>query len=116
MRKPAVPECGEVWSVLLDPIVGHEQGGMRPALVISNDAFNRLPHGLCIIAPITRTDRHLPTQFAIQAPEGGLSHDSTIMCDQLRAISVLRLRQRRGRVDQATLEEVQALVGLFIDR
>jgi mRNA interferase MazF len=96
--------------------VGHEQGDVRPGLVISNDLFNRTPHTLCILVPITRTDRGIPSHIAIHPPEGGLRDLSFALCEQAKSLSVRRLHRRLGSVERATVEQVQAMVGLFIDR
>jgi len=108
--------AGEVWDVELDPQVGREQGDRRPALVISNDYFNRTPNGLFFIVPITGTDRHIRYHVRVAPPQGGLTRPSVIMCDQARAQSVLRFRRRRGNVSPEVLTQVQAMVGEFIDR
>ncbi len=110
------PMVGEVWDVELDPQVGTEQAGRRPALVISNDYFNRAPNGLYFIVPITGTDRGIRYQLKVDPPEGGLVKPSVIMCDQARAQSVLRFRRHRGRVAPELVKRVQAMVGAFIDR
>jgi len=110
------PMAGEVWDVELDPQVGREQGDRRPALVISNDYFNRTPNGLFFIVPITGTDRHIRYHVRVAPPQGGLTRPSVIMCDQARAQSVLRFRRRRGNVSPEVLTQVQAMVGEFIDR
>jgi mRNA interferase MazF len=101
------PARDEVWIVDLDPAVGHEQGGVRPALVVSHDQFNRSPAGLVIIAPITGTDRGLITHISIDPPEGGLVKRSFIMADQTRTISQLRLGRRLGIIGQVTRSEVE---------
>lgn len=116
MRSLPRPRLGEVWSVLFDPARGHEQGGLRPGLVISNDPFNRTPHTFCILAPLTRTDRGIPSHVPIQPPEGGLRDLSFVLCEQVKSLSVSRLHRRLGSVDQATVERVQAIVGMFINR
>ena len=115
---PSTPEpmAGEVWDLLLDPQVGHEQGGFRPALVISNDRFNRVPNGLHIVVPITGTDRGIRFHVRVDAPEGGLTKPSVIMCDQARSQSVMRFRRRRGVVTSGILRQVQEMVGAFVDR
>ncbi len=110
------PAAGEVWDVDLDPQIGREQGGRRPALVISNAAFNATPNELFIIAPITGTDRGIRFHLRMAPPEGGLTKTSVIMCDQAKAASALRFRRRRGAVSAETLAQVQAMVGVFIDR
>lgn len=116
MASDPQPRIGEVWDVDFDPVMGHEQGGRRPALVISNDRFNRTGNGLCIAVPITRTNRGIRVQLPVEPPEGGLASPSVIMCDQARSMSITRLRKRRGVVKRATLEYVQQTVGWLIDR
>jgi len=110
------PMVGEVWEVFFGTGVGHEQQGIRPSVVISNEGFNATPHGLCIVAPITGTRRAIPSQIDIAPPEGGLVKPSVIMCEQVRAVSLLRFRRKRGEVADQTLMRVQAVVGMFIDR
>jgi mRNA interferase MazF len=107
---------GEVWDVDFDPQVGREQGGIRPALVISNDFFNAVPNGLYFIAPITGTDRNIRYHVRLQPPQGGLTKASVVMCDQARAQSERRFLRRRGTVDRELVELVQAMVGECIDR
>lgn len=110
------PKQGEIWTVVLDPIKSHEQGGVRPALVISNDRFNQAFRSLFIVVPITRTDRDMPTQVLVQPPEGGLTAPSFVMCEQVRAVSVLRFRKRRGEVTSETLSEVESILPRLITR
>ncbi len=109
------PKAGEIWDVWFEPVVGREQGGRRPALVISGDAFNELPNGLVVVAPITRRDRGLSLHVRIQEAEGGLNTSSVIMCDQTRAVSLLRLKRQRGSVTAETLGRVRSLVARIID-
>ncbi len=116
MRSLPEPHLGEVWSVVFDPITGHEQGGTRPALVLSNNVFNRTPHGLCIVVPITRTNKGVPSHVAIRPPEGGTTALSFIMCEQEKSVSLSRFRRLKGTVDESTLQRVQEIVGKFIDR
>lgn len=116
MMEPTIPEAGEIWEAFLDPTVGREQGGRLPVLVVSTDVFNQLLHQLCFVAPITSRDRDLITQVRIAAPNGGLSVDSVIMCDQTRAISILRLKRKLGQVDEVTLERARREVARFIGK
>lgn len=102
----ARPARGEVWEVSLDPTVGREQAGSRPALVVSDDALNHSPRGLVIVAPISGTVRGFPTHVPISPPEGGLTKPSVIMTEQVRAVSKDRLGARYGAVTQATMDEV----------
>ena len=116
MRSLPRPHLGEVWSVTFDPVRGHEQAGVRPGLVISNDPFNRTPHTFCILAPLTRTNRDIPSHIPVHPPEGGLQDISFVLCEQVKSLSASRLHRRLGTVDQSTVERVQAMVGAFIDR
>jgi len=110
------PKAGEIWNVTFDPQVGREQAGVRPALVISHDRFNRLPNDLHIVVPITGTSRGLAYHVPVAAPEGGLSKDSQIMCEQEKSQSIDRFIDRRGVVREETLRQVQAIVAALIDR
>lgn len=116
MQKIQSPRLGDVWDVEFDPVVGHEQGGRRPAVVISNDQFNATSHGLCIVVPITGTYRGIRLQIPVDPPEGGLSKRSIIMPEQAKSVSVLRVKKYRGAVSSATLARVQEVVGMFIDQ
>jgi mRNA interferase MazF len=107
---------GEIWNVNFDPQVGREQAAIRPALVISHDRFNRMPNDLHIVVPITGRDRGLTYHVPVAAPEGGLSKDSQIMCEQEKSQSIDRFIDRRGTVSEQTLRRVQAVVAALIDR
>jgi len=115
---PSLPEpmAGEIWDVVLDPQVGREQAGYRPALVISNDYFNQVENGLHIIASITSRDRGIRQHVKIIGPEGGITGTAVVMCDPAKSQSVLRFRRRRGRVSEELLKLVEQMVGESIDR
>lgn len=95
--------AGDIWDVRLDPAVGAEQGGIRPALVISSDYFNLIQRCLYFIVPITGTHRGLEYQIALSSREGGLSKNSVIMCDQAHSASARRFRVKRGEVSPSVL-------------
>lgn len=104
--KGAMPSRGDVYMVDLDPTIGREQAGQRPALIVSDDPLNRSPSGLVIVAPITGTDRGVPAHVAVVPPEGGLTKASVIMADQIRTISRRRLGRRLGAISPGTMAEV----------
>ena len=110
------PVRGEIWDVNLDPVLGHEQGGRRPVLVVSVDQFNQGPSGLVIVVPITSKDKRIRSQVAIEAGEGGLKTRSFAMCEAVRSISLERMSRRRGVVSSETMEKVayclQVLLGI----
>ena len=98
---------GEVWEINLDLGLGHEQAGSRPVLILSVDRFNEGPAELVVVAPISRTARKVRWHVPVSPPEGGLVAESYIQCESLRSVSKRRLKRRRGRVSDATLEQVE---------
>jgi mRNA interferase MazF len=101
------PSRGEIWQVELDPVRGHEQGGRRPCLAVSADIFNHGPAAMVIVLPITRRDRRIPSQVSVLPPEGGLADRSFIKCEDVRAVSKERIRQRLGMLSLGTLALVE---------
>jgi mRNA interferase MazF len=83
---------GEIWRTSLDPVAGHEQAGDRPVVIVSDDRLNSSAAGLVIVVPLTRTYGAVPWHVGIEQPEGGVRARSYAMCEQVRAISVDRLR------------------------
>ncbi len=106
---------GEVRFADLDPVIDHEQGGRRPALVILSDLLHAIPSRLVIVVPITSRDRGVRLHVAIYPPEGGLNRLSFAMPEQLRSVSRRRLMQHLGMVSPDTLDLVLARVRLFLD-
>jgi mRNA interferase MazF len=106
-----VPRRGDFIAVTFDPQSGHERRGRRPALVVSNDLFNRHT-GLCIACPITTTQRDYPFHVAI--PQG---QDVTgfVMVEQVRSLD-FRARgvKRIGLAPEQVLQEALALLDACI--
>ncbi|MBA3846203.1 MAG: type II toxin-antitoxin system PemK/MazF family toxin [Planctomycetes bacterium] len=111
---PAVRRRGEIWFADLDPIVGREQAGRRPVLIISDDTFSNGPADLVIVCPMTSTLRPIRSFVVIAPPEGGVTVPSAIMCHQVRTISVKRLIERWGAVSGATQQKVSDIVRILI--
>jgi mRNA interferase MazF len=101
------PARGDVWTVNFGPVIGHEQGGIRPALIVSVNVMNDSPAGLLFVAPITGTDRGIMAHVRIPAQEAGLTKASVILTDQVRSISIRRLVRKLGRVSSSTMTEVE---------
>lgn len=112
--KGGTPSRRDVYMVDLDPAIGHEQAGQRPALIVSDDPLNRSPSRLVIVAPITGTDRGVPAHVPVAAPEGGLTKASVIMVDQIRAVSRRRLGRRLGAITPETMSEVENRLRLVL--
>lgn len=107
---------GEIWNTNFDPIIGHEQGGFRPALVISQSAFNTSGVEQVIVAPITSRIRGLGSEVPLTALEGGLDRDSVVLAHQIRTVSHDRLQRRRGQVTPEALNAVLAISQRLISR
>lgn len=101
------PSRGEVWDLHFDPANGHEQGATRPGLILSEDIFNEGPAEMVVVAPITRTQRKIRWHVPVAAPEGGLSTESFIQCEDVRSVSKQRLKRRRGRVSPPVMQQVE---------
>jgi mRNA interferase MazF len=106
---------GEVWTVNFDPVIGHEQAGRRPALIVTANAFNATAAGLVAVLPITSKPRPLPSRVRVTPPEGGLSMESWIITEQLRTVSKQRLISRLGSVTPSTMEAVETSLRFLLD-
>lgn len=115
MTEALKPKAGEIWNVDFDPRVGREQGGVRPALVISNDRFNAIRNGLIFVVPLTGTDRGITSHVRIERGVGGLTKTSFALCEQARSQSIDRFIDRRGDVPADVLMRVRRVTGRFID-
>jgi mRNA interferase MazF len=99
----------------LDPIVGHEQGGRRPVLVVSADTFNHGPARLLIAIPIRSVTKAIVSHVAIPAAASGLDLDSWAIAEQPRCISRDRLHHRMGRAPRSVAREVGRWLRLFLE-
>jgi mRNA interferase MazF len=105
---------GDVVIADLSPAVGHEQGGLRPVLVLSPATYNAWPIGMAVIAPITSTDRRLRHHIPIGREAGLRREPSFVMPEYVRAISQQRLTgQSVGVALPATVEAVERWVSQF---
>ncbi|HEY5709572.1 MAG TPA: type II toxin-antitoxin system PemK/MazF family toxin [Solirubrobacterales bacterium] len=105
---------GEVYLADPDPVMGHEQGGRRPHLVISVNAMNRSVMGLLIGVPLTTTDWGSKLHVRLEPPEGGLSRVSFAMPEMARSVSNTRLLSKLGFASADTVETVAKHVGILI--
>ena len=109
-----LPKQGEVWWIDLEPVRGHEQGKKRPCLVVSDNAFNTIPHGLVWVVPVSSSPRRHSLTVEVLPPEGGMKVTSAVLCHQLRAVSVERMDKRAGAVSPLTMREVMRRVALIL--
>ena len=98
---------GDIYYADLSPVVGSEQGGMRPVLIVQNDTGNR--HSPTVIAAAITSQigkARLPTHIELTARNYGLSRDSVILLEQVRTLDKSRLRERMGALDGDTMHLV----------
>lgn len=106
---------GEVFYADLSPVVGSEQGGVRPVLIVQNDVGNRHSPTVIAAAITSKQDKTgLPTHIGIKAGQGGLVRDSVVLLEQIRTLDKRRLRERAGHVDTETLEKINEALGISI--
>jgi mRNA interferase MazF len=106
-----VPRKGDLIALTFDPQSGHEQRGRRPALVVSNDLFNRHT-GLCIVCPITSTRRDYPFHVSIPA---GQAVTGFVMVEQVKSIDFRSRKAKRiGKATEQVLEEALAILDACI--
>ena len=92
---------GDIYYADLSPVVGSEQGGMRPVLIIQNDTGNRHSPTVIAAAITSQTGKaNLPTHISLAARSCGLTRDSVILLEQVRTLDKSRLRERMGRLDE----------------
>jgi mRNA interferase MazF len=106
---------GDVWLADLDPTVGHEQGGIRPVVVVSSNGFHALPIDMVVVVPLTGQDLGLVTQPRIASPGAGLKRASFARPEDLRAMDAGRLRRRLGVVTGDELTELRRVMRYFLD-
>jgi len=103
---------GEVWLINLNPSLGHEQAGKRPALIISDDLLNQSLAEMVIILPITSKNKNIPTHIEINYDF--LEMKSYIKTEDIRAISVNRLIKRLGMVEGQILDHVSECIKMLL--
>jgi len=106
---------GEVWLADLNPVVGSEQGGRRPVVVIQNDIANK--HSPVVtVASVHGHDggKLYPTDVLIKKGEGGTTKDSVALVNQIRTISKKRLIKCYGTVDAVTIKRIEEALKIHL--
>lgn len=98
---------GDIYYADLSPVVGSEQGGVRPVLIVQNDVGNKFSPTV-IAAAITsqKTKTSLPTHIEVDAGNCGLAKDSIVLLEQVRTIDKRRLREKMGTLDGGDMGKV----------
>ncbi|MCI6567705.1 type II toxin-antitoxin system PemK/MazF family toxin [Dysosmobacter sp. HCP28S3_G4] len=105
---------GEIYYADLSPVVGSEQGGVRPVLIIQNDTGNRYSPTVIAAAITSQTGKaRLPTHIELPVEEEcGLTKDSVVLLEQVRTLDKRRLRERMGRVDDKIMEKIDTAIAV----
>ena len=98
---------GDIYYADLSPVVGSEQGGVRPVLIIQNDVGNKFSPTVIAAAITSKTDKSkLPTHIDVYAEKYGLARDSVILVEQIRTIDKRRLKEKMGHLDDDLMNRV----------
>ena len=98
---------GDIFIADLDPVVGSEQGGVRPVVIVQNNRGNHFSPTVICAAMTSRTGKSdLPTHVWVSARDSGLRSDSLVLCEQIRTIEKKRLKGRAGRIAGLALARV----------
>lgn len=104
---------GEVFYADLSPVVGSEQGGVRPVLIVQNEIGNRHSPTVIAAAITSRLDKHrLPTHINIRAADTGLAKDSVVLLEQIRTLDKRRLREHMGKLDETMMKQVDGAIAV----
>ena len=104
---------GDVFYADLRPVIGSEQGGVRPVLIIQNDIGNRhSPTIICAAITSKMNKAKLPTHIDIPGVEAGLAKDSVILLEQVRTIDKKRLKEKMGHLDEGTMTSVNSALSV----
>ncbi|MBE7030204.1 MAG: type II toxin-antitoxin system PemK/MazF family toxin [Ruminococcaceae bacterium] len=104
---------GDIFYADLSPVVGSEQGGVRPVLVVQNDIGNKYSPTVIIAAITSQINKaKLPTHIEVHGEECGLSKDSVILLEQIRTIDKKRLKERIGHLDEGQMHAVDEAIAV----
>ncbi len=104
---------GDIFYADLSPVVGSEQGGVRPVLIVQNNIGNRYSPTVIAAAITSRHSKaDLPTHIPIVANNCGLSKDSVVLLEQIRTIDKRRLKERMGAVDENSMNKVNNAISI----
>ncbi len=106
---------GDIYYADLSPVVGSEQGGVRPVLIVQNDVGNRFSPTVIAAAITSQKDKtNLPTHISLEAGRTGLQRDSIVLLEQVRTLDKHRLKEKMGKLDDAAMREVNNAIGISL--
>ncbi len=106
---------GEIYFAQLNPVIGSEQGGIRPVLVVQNDIGNQYSPTTIILAITSQINKaKLPTHIEIKAEDYGLDKDSVILAEQIRTVDKTRLKQRIASLSKEIMDKVDQALAISV--
>lgn len=106
---------GDIYYADLSPVVGSEQGGMRPVVIVQNDLGNKHSPTVIAAAITSKTTKNkLPTHIEVVASKNGLSRDSVILLEQVRTIDKKRLKEKMGHLEDEVMEKVNNAITISL--
>ena len=104
---------GDIYYADLSPVVGSEQGGVRPVLIVQNDVGNRYSPTVIAAAITSQTEKSkLPTHIELDSKNCGLSKDYVVLLEQIRTIDKRRLREKMGTLDASSMSQVNKALSI----
>jgi len=104
---------GEIYYADLSPVVGSEQGGFRPVLIVQNDVGNKHSPTVIAAAITSQQDKSkLPTHIEVSAERCGLAKDSVVLLEQIRTIDKKRLKDRMGELDLTSMNKINTALSI----
>ena len=105
---------GDMFYADLSPVVGSEQGGIRPVLIIQNDMGNKYSPTVIAAAITSQMNKNrLPTHIEIDSEEFGLKSDSVVLTEQIRTIDKSRLKEKIGHIDnEQVMDKINNAIGV----
>lgn len=104
---------GDIFYADLSPVIGSEQGGLRPVLIVQNDVGNKYSPTVIAAAITSKMSKaKLPTHIGVLAKDVGLLKDSVILLEQIRTIDKTRLKEKMGHLDSVTMNEVNSAISV----
>ena len=104
---------GDVYYADLSPVVGSEQGGIRPVVIVQNDVGNKHSPTVIAAAITSKTTKaKLPTHIEVYADQNGLSRNSVILLEQIRTIDKKRLKEKMGHLKKETMDRVDDAINI----
>jgi len=104
---------GDIYYADLSPVIGSEQGGVRPVLIVQNDVGNKYSPTVIAAAITSQHDKaQLPTHIKVNAVSSGLAKDSIVLLEQVRTIDKQRLKEKMGTLDNKSMGEVDSALSV----